>query len=118
MKPGDPMYRIVDSQIAGRPPVTQTLRVLYATPKGVWIAWPWDVNGVNRRFVLLGDGRRFAYPTFEAALDSYRRRKQRQIGHARAAIDNATEALGWCDRAKIGVDSITYEEPELWTPLS
>lgn len=121
MEIGDPMYRLVDNPHKGQAPVTQTLRVIHLTPKGVWVCWNYQyLSGEwpDKRFVLLGDGRRYAYPTFEAALDSYRHRKKRQIVHARAAIRNATDALAWCDRAIVGVDGITYEEPEPCIPLT
>lgn len=54
------------------------------------------------RFVLDGNGKRYAHETEAWARDSYRIRKQRQIHHARASIERAEAALQWLDAGAVG----------------
>lgn len=68
--------------------------VLHHTPKGVWLD-----DGTSKRCVMQPNfeafakgydpGRRFAYPTEEMALWSYRRRKQRQVELLTAQLRHA-----------------------------
>ena len=67
--------------------------VLRETPKGVWLS----VYG-KEKFVLNGDGRRYAHPTKEAALASYRIRKQRQVQHLARQHDHAKACMGAADK--------------------
>lgn len=61
-------------------------RILRRTPKGCWI----EANGRKaERFVLDVAHRKFAYPTLELAMDSYRIRKRRQIQHLSAQLERA-----------------------------
>lgn len=66
--------------------------VVKRTPKGAWIiqveSWK-----PKRRFVLDGDGKRYAYPTQEAALNSFRRRKESQISRLNIQLTCAKAAL-------------------------
>ena len=48
--------------------------IIKQTNKGVWIK-----HYPNKKFVLLTGGKRFAYPTKEEAINSLKRRKQRQL---------------------------------------
>lgn len=78
-------------------------RVVKRTPKGAWVIPHWDDGwwhdpNPKKRFVLDGDGRRYAYPTVEAAHKSYLRRKVVQINRledqmliARVALDVASK---------------------------
>lgn len=64
----------------------ERFRILRRTPKGCWI----EANGRKaERFVLDGNGKRFAYPTLELAMDSYRIRKRRQIQYLAAQLERA-----------------------------
>ena len=70
--------------------------VLKHTRKGVWLEDSTNVNGGPRsgqRFVLFGEGKRFARSTKEEAKRSFIRRKQRQILINRAAIRRAEAAI-------------------------
>lgn len=64
-------------------------QILSRTPRGVWV----KVNMSDKKFILDGARRRWAYPTIAEALNSFKIRKQRQIMHANASIDNALSAL-------------------------
>ena len=80
----------------------QKFEVVKRTPKGAWIIphWVlgfWSNPNPQKRFVLDGTGRRYAYPTVELAHSSYLRRKQVQINRledqmlvARAALKIAS----------------------------
>lgn len=70
--------------------VTREIPVVRHTEKGVWL----DDYGLLR-FVLKGDGKRFAYPTLEAALDSFKRRKERQVMLLKATLGRAEAALAF-----------------------
>ena len=110
----DKRYRIVDRETEHGPPVFQVWRVARKTPKGAWIVPPWAfyefsdrIPGVAEvrdrmggRFVLNGDGKRFAYETEAQARASYKIRKQRQIQHARYAIEVAERGLAWLEDPK------------------
>lgn len=74
--------------------------VIRTTPKGVWL----DVWGMEK-FVLNGEGRRYAYPTKDAAWESFRIRKQRQRQHLERALDELAKieplvALHWEDAVR------------------
>jgi hypothetical protein len=119
----DTYYRIVDGYTAESRPVLQRLYVVKRTAKGAWVVHSWAksytgpfntrdaLRWVDARHVLDGDGKRYAYPTVAAALDSYMRRKRRQIQHARAAIDRAEHALDWCSRADVADETVTFADP-------
>lgn len=68
----------------------ERFNIIKRTRRGVWI-------GVNynsrKRFVLDGDGRRYAYPTKELALHSYVQRKKAQIRHAIISKEFAESCL-------------------------
>ena len=88
-------YRYVDEtyESTGTRVVRETLVLLKKTPKGAWITWPWDRDGTYKKFVLDGDGRRYAYTDTDKALQSFKIRKQRQIQRCRATIERAENAL-------------------------
>ena len=80
-------YRLQDSRTFGygnelHPTISCVeFKVIKETPKGVWITYEWDSEGLYKRFVLHGAGKRYAYPTFVQALDNYKRRKKWQTRH-------------------------------------
>lgn len=65
--------------------------VMKHTPCGVWL----HVGDGEQRFVLQpsGTSRRFAYPTLEQALMSYRYRKLRQVQHKKMELERAEAQL-------------------------
>ena len=63
----------------------RTFTVLKRTPCGVRLSGPWG----STHFMHDKATRRFACPTVELALESYRARKQRQIGIYEARIRGA-----------------------------
>ena len=65
------------------------LRVLRRTHRGAWI----ETGYKQEKFILDGARRRWAYPTKEEALNSFKCRKQSQIWHAKRAFRNARAAL-------------------------
>lgn len=89
------LFRFVDGYDSEeRAIVCHAFRVVKQTRCGFWISTPDRQNGVHgdRKFVKApqrGEGR-FAYPTEEEALNSYRIRKMRQIQHLNRALDLAT----------------------------
>ena len=81
-------YRLQDSRTFGfgdelHPTISCVkFKVIKETPKGVWITPEWDYGDYQfKRFVLHGAGKRYAYPTFEQALDNYKRRKKWHTRH-------------------------------------
>lgn len=71
------------------------------TAKGVWlrvggpevIGRYTDLRDIDLKFVLAGEGKRWAYPTREAALDSFTARKRRQIKILEGQLHRARQAL-------------------------
>jgi len=77
-------------------------RVIKRTPKGAWIAPTWDNEGRHKRFVLDSSGKKFAYPTREAARASFIIRKKREIQHTRRQHDRAVRYLALAETGKFG----------------
>lgn len=67
--------------------------VLRETPKGAYIL----TALYGEKFVLNGDGKRYAYETIEQAKHSYIRRKEHQLRHLETALRGCKEmlAVGW-----------------------
>lgn len=65
--------------------------VLKKTEKGRWIKL-YDFSD-EKKFVLDGHGKRFAYPTIDLAKESFVMRKNRQIKHGERYINRANAAL-------------------------
>jgi hypothetical protein len=64
------------------------------TPKGARIKRRYGIQlSSQERFVLDGPGKRYAYPTKEAALESFLIRKRRQIQHLETDLIRAKAAL-------------------------
>ncbi len=92
-------YREVDAFDTRERPCISCIeyRVVKETPKGVWIAPMWDTEGFHKKFVLAGQGRRYAYPTKELARASYIIRKKAQIQHCWIQHDRAVERLRYAE---------------------
>lgn len=69
----------------------------YPTPEIIkhWLA---NKRLYGVRFVLSGSGKRFAYQSKAAALDSYRIRKARQLEHAQNTLAKAKLGLATAER--------------------
>jgi hypothetical protein len=125
MQLGQKFYRIVDGYNATDKPVLQTVYVAKLTPKGGWVvhAWTWPLriagpltvsqlrSYASAKLVIQGTRRSYAYPTVELALDSYKIRKRRQMGHAQASMDRAVSCLEWAHRAVLEPEFVTFTEP-------
>ena len=66
--------------------------------------------------------RRHCYPTKEQALNSYKKRKLSQIGHAELAIAKATQVLKALESNKLtlenkGFDTLDCGRPDYWDNL-
>jgi len=70
---------------------TVPFRVLRETPKGVWLEDGGAFGG--KRFVLRDARKRFACPTQEEALESFRARKQRQLKILQAQVRHVETVL-------------------------
>ena len=101
-------YRLVDGDWSYVGDIyIERYEVLRHTPCGVWIAYD-DGYGMGEKFVLQpsGTARRFAYPTMEQALMSYRYRKLRQVQHKRAELERAEAQL----RSAENIQTLTPED--------
>jgi len=89
----------------------QPYHVLRRTEKGVWIRVDWDRD----RFILDGSGKRFAYPTKEAAKEGLLRRKLRQIGIVAYQHDLAQEVVALIrDRELPSVAAARDRRKQFW----
>ena len=71
---------------------TKRYRMDKKTPKGAWIIQH-EYGNAKRRFVLDGEGKRWAYPTEPQALASFIRRKEVHINRLKDHLVFATAAL-------------------------
>lgn len=78
--------------------------VLKKTPKGFVIDY-WG----TKKFVLEGDGKRFAYPTIEQAFESWCPRKRRQHCYAKRAYEWTVNAISHVNTLE---NAITAEQPK------
>lgn len=128
-------YRVDDPYHDDGSPVLVTYYVVRKTQSGAWVAGRWAVSGFDAstgkgvpwdtltrdqlrmegaRFVLDGDGKRFAYETEEQARYGYKRRKLMQIRHARRAIARAGNGLHWLETGKsLQEEVISFISPQL-----
>lgn len=128
-------YRVEDPYHDDGTPELVTYYVVRKTEAGAWIAGRWAVSGFDAstgrgvpwdtltrdqlrmegaRFVLDGDGKRYAHETVEWARYSYKRRKQMQIRHAHRAISRAQNGLHWLETGRSTKDEVaalTYRVP-------
>jgi hypothetical protein len=72
------------------------------TPKGVWLQAVIGQYGCSdRRFVLLGARKKFALPTLELAMTSFRARKAKEISIYQRRIKIAQAALEICNSTRL-----------------
>lgn len=102
-------YRLQDRIVYDESKITvDTLvfRVVKRTPKGAWIVkigecYSSDLDFTHyhshgkKRFVLDGPGKRHAYPSMEAAIESYLARKEMQIWRLESQLKQARAAFEW-----------------------
>jgi hypothetical protein len=120
-------YRIEDPYHDDGRPTLVTYYVVRKTKSGAWVAPRWAVSGFDAstgkgvpwgelkrdqlrmegaRFVLDGDGKRFAHESVEWARASYKRRKQWQIRWAQRSIRRAENGLHWLMTGKSMQDEV------------
>lgn len=94
----------------------QRYLVIRRTAKGAWINRNPTIMGfgIDRygkaRFVLDGEGKRFAHATQEQAMASFIRRKERQIGHLENQLIFARAALKGVQAPGFKPDLPFYDE--------
>lgn len=113
-------YRLVDSQDGMNRPCISLIKytVVKRTDKGAWIVPAnWYYSEPPRRFVLDGDGKRYAYPTFDQALYNYKRRKQSHIAILSTQHDNAIERLEIAGRLTEEMTTNVYLQRDNAPPL-
>jgi hypothetical protein len=93
-------YRFEDAYELDGQPFLCKFRVTRRTPRGVMInCWG------TEKFILAGtDGKRYAYPTEEQALYSYKRRKQRAISILTNQLDKQMQMLHRANGGKLEKD--------------
>jgi hypothetical protein len=69
----------------------RTYKVSKVTPKGVWLSY-FHIGGICR-FVLLEARKRFAHPTKEDALESFKARKAKQIRILEKQLEHVRSAV-------------------------
>lgn len=110
-------YRYVDPWATGGAPELQEFYEVRKTPSGAWIVPGWSYARMARpleersaqelrddwgaKFVLDGDGRRYAHETEAWARVGYAMRKHAQIRHAKAALSHAQTMLHWLDTGEL-----------------
>lgn len=73
-------------------------QIVKETPCGYWIElYP----GSKQKFVLKGNGKRFAYTSEQWALESFKIRKIRHIQHLKYSLEHAEAALELVKEKKI-----------------
>lgn len=87
---GDTYYRYDGYTFVDHSVVCRELRVVKRTPKGAWLAEDWDQKGLHLKFILNSARRKFAYPTKEEALNSFRIRQVRRLQHLQNSIEKVT----------------------------
>lgn len=85
------LYRIEEMRYSERVAIHLVAYAIhYATPEGHVL---WDWSGARRRFVNATARKLYAYTTVDDALESFVRRKQRQIKILSAQLRRAEKAL-------------------------
>lgn len=131
-------YRVEDPYHDDGRPELVTYYVVRKTPSGAWVAGRWAVSGFDAstgkgvpwdtltrdelrregaRFVLDGNGKRYAHESEQWARDSYRQRKLWQIRHAHRSIRRAENGLHWLDTGRSTKDEVEAHEHRLLQPV-
>jgi len=79
--------------------------------------WQQVLNNPRQRRVLKGALRGYCHPTMEAALYSYKKRKEAQIRHNEFALAKASRALAALKDVKSGFDKVFAGRPDYWDQL-
>ena len=74
--------------------------VVKETPKGYWVAYD-SFSGTPRHFVRRDARKHFALLTKEEALESFKKRKERQIRLLKSRLDRAEQALSQAQRIDV-----------------
>lgn len=79
--------------------VLREFMAVKVTPKGVWIQAMFEQHVCSdRHFILRKSHKKFAWPTLELAMTSFRARKAKEIAIYQRRIAIAQAALELCDR--------------------
>lgn len=81
--------------------ILETFEVIRETKKGFYIKYLG-----KEKFILSGEGKRFAHTTIELALKSYIRRKKRQIAINKYSIKKAKHSISVALKIKEQIDSV------------
>jgi hypothetical protein len=110
-------YREVNARYSGDDVLAIScieFRVVRRTPKGRWITPSWNDDDTRfLKFVLDGEGKRYAYPTRQLARDSFIIRKKKEIQHCKAQHDRAVRYLALAETGKFGTRTEALHE--IWT---
>jgi hypothetical protein len=90
------LYRYDDDHLGAHQIILSEFNVRRHTPKGVWISSGW----FGEKWVSLSGRKRYAYPTKEAAMDSFKIRKNKQLGHLERQLQ----------RVKVTIDMLEKDE--------
>ncbi len=105
MEKPETYYREVNSSVSDEVLAISVIefRVVRRTARGCWITPHWNPDdNLFLKFILDGEGRRYAYPTRELARQSYIIRKKREIMHCRIQHDRAVRYLALAETGKFG----------------
>jgi len=91
-----------DGQLQAYKITLKEYEVYKTTPHGYRINKLRGVNGAKRdKFILSGDGRRFAYETKELAWNSFQIRTRKSLMHCKAALKRAEIFSGMLKEGKV-----------------
>lgn len=93
----------------------EELHVVRRTPKGCWVISAYwygrgDYPKHLEKFILDGAGKRYAYPTREAARASFIIRKEREIVHCAAQLERAERYLALAKTGEFGTRTEALHE--------
>ena len=96
--------------------VLRTFSVLSETPRGYWF-YSQDCRHHGKKFVLKDAKKRYCYPTKEAAMTSFKRRKLMQIKILNRQLSTAKQALAMANSGQEseldnwGVEAALFSDP-------
>lgn len=96
-------WRYCDPTYSGGELYLQPVRVVRRTEKGIWVR-PFEGGDETEKFINFSWKKQFAHATKEAALDAYKKRKQRQISILAAQHDYAVACLAQAETGKVQTD--------------
>jgi len=88
-------YRYEESKTLNNPVILKVFKVIKETPCGYWIKLFY--RGNDKKWVSKTTKKRYAYPTKQEALTSFKARKRRQIEILNSQLIRAKSALRWAD---------------------